>query len=303
MVDICACDVEDKEKLALFRLKRTEWKECLLEGDLSIANQITNMLWNDTVFRTFDETRRLTTERKTEAFGFNAPLLNLLDQGYLSTQVMSIRRLTDPNFHDPNKAIISLPRLIDDMQKYRDIITRENYICYKGNVFNEVVKDPEDFSKHFHWTKKQEYFDKLADVSAENRQRTDKISETKFKALRKKLEVCQDLRTYANKFIAHASDPKNRTTLTDKQKNITRQHLDEAYIAIIRVSSYLSVMILYETSLGDVPKTAFNQVKNLDKPMLAAEDLNKLRDFWKIRTEEIASWGRDITSSEDITPI
>jgi hypothetical protein len=55
-----ACDVTDKEALESFRLKREEWLY-LMEGDPDHAvwKQINAMLWNDAVFRTVNEARRL----------------------------------------------------------------------------------------------------------------------------------------------------------------------------------------------------------------------------------------------------
>ncbi len=293
MVDLCECDVKEKEKLALFRLKRSEWKGCLIEDKFSISNQITNMLWNDTIFRTFDEARKLTKKRNTNNLGFNRPLLGLLDQSYATTQVMAIRRLTDPTLHDPNKAIISLPRLIDDMKQNSDLITRENYICYEGTAFRGA-SDEEDPINQMHWDRKQKYFDKLSNVPANKRSRTDKIGDKIFKSLSKELTACKDLRTYANKFVAHASDPQNRTKLTEKEKNITRQNLDDAYKAIIRVSSYMGAIILYEHSLGQVPIPQFNQTENLDKPMVTKEDLSNLKSYWRQRSKEVVSWGSSL---------
>lgn len=96
MIDICNCDVEDKETLALFRIKRDEWKKCLIDDTLSISKQITHMFWKDAIFRTFNQARKLTHERKSGELGFNGPILELLDEGFAVSQVMAIRRLTDP---------------------------------------------------------------------------------------------------------------------------------------------------------------------------------------------------------------
>jgi len=248
MIDICDCDVKDKEKLALFRLKRSEWKQCLIEDTFSISKQISNMLWNDTVFRTINEARKLTSRTNTESTGFNGPLLELFDQGYTTTQVMAVRRLTDPTFHDPSRAVISLPRLIDDMKQNCHVITRENYICYEGISFEGVCqeKDPINW---MHWKRMHNNFDRLSNVSVDQRKRTDKIGDNVFKALAKELKVCEGLRVHANKFIAHASDARNRISLTDRERKVTLQKLDDSYRTIIRIASFLGAIILYEHSL------------------------------------------------------
>lgn len=296
MIDICDCDVKDKEGLALFRLKRAEWKKCLIDDTFSVSKQIMNMLWNDTVFRTINEARRLTHERHSNDIGFNGPLLELFDQGYGTSQVMAIRRLTDPNFYDPNRAVISLPRLIEDMRFNSDLITRENYVCHEGTAF-EGVSHEKDGINWMHWKRKHEYFDRLSKIPPDKRARTDKIDKQVFKELTKELKVCEGLRTYANKFVAHASDSKNRISLTDNQRRITLQRLDECYKAIIRVASFIGAVILYEHSLGGVPVPQFNHLENLDKPIVFRDDIVKLDVFWNTRVKEVNAWGRDIWPS------
>ena len=293
MADICDCDVKDKEKLALFRFKRSEWRKCLIDENFSISKQLSNMLWNDTVFRTINEARKLTAKRNSKEIGFNGPLLDLFDQGYGTAQVMAIRRLTDPTFHDPNRAVISLPRLIEDMKQNADLITRENYICYDGIAFEGVTHE-KDGINWMHWKGMHENFDRLSNVSHDKRERTDKIDKNVFKSLAKELKVCEGLRTYANKFVAHASDPRNRINLTEKQRNINLQKLDESYKAIIRVASFIGAIILYEHSLGEVPVPQFNQIENLDKPMVSQDDLSNLHSYWHGRTKEVGSWDNEL---------
>jgi len=123
IIDICECDVEDKESLALFRLKRDEWKRCFIDDHYSVVKQIEHLLWNDTVFRTFNEARKLSLEEKNDDIGLNNPVINLLDEGFVASQVMAIRRLSDPNFYDPKKAVISLRRVIDDIGDSFNIFT------------------------------------------------------------------------------------------------------------------------------------------------------------------------------------
>ena len=296
MIDICDCDVKDKEKLALFRLKRAEWKECLIDDTLSVSKQIRNMLWNDTVFRMINEARRLTHGRKSNDIGFNGPLLELFDQGYATSEVMAIRRLTDPNFYDPKRAAISLPRLIDDMKFNADLITRENYLCHEGTAF-EGLSHGKDGINYRHWKTKHENFDRLSKVSPDKRTRTDKIDKHIFKELTKELKVCKDLRTYANKFIAHASDPRNRINLTDNQKRITLQRLNECYKAIIRVAWFIGPIILCEHSLSRVSFPLFNLLENLDKPMVFQDDIKRLNTFWNNRVKEVDAWDNGIWPS------
>lgn len=292
-MNICDCDVIDKEKLALFKLKRTEWKKCLIEDTFSISKQIMNMLWNDTVFRTINEARRLTNERKSKSFGFNSPLLEVFDQGFGTIQVMAIRRLTDPGSYDPKRAVFSLPSILNDMLEHADFITRENYICYEGIRFEGVSHDADGIN-WMHWRRMHDNFDKLSKTDPKNRARNDRIDTKIIKNLSKQLKVCDSLRTYANKFIAHASHSKNRIKLTEKQKKITLESLDDCYRAIIQVASFIGAVVLYEHSLGGVPVPQFNHLNDLDKPMISNEDIQALDEFWNNRTNEVDSWDNDL---------
>ena len=95
---------------------------------------------------------------------------------------MAIRRITDPTFRDPSRAVISLPRLIDDMRQSTDLITRENFICYEGTSFEGVTHEKEGID-WMHWKRRHEIFDRLSNVSPDNRRRDDKMAESVLKSL------------------------------------------------------------------------------------------------------------------------
>jgi len=232
MINICDCDVHDKEALAIFRTKRANWNNWLFKDSLSVSNQIRYMLWKDAIFRTFNEARRLTINRESKSLGFNGPLLHLLDEDFIVSQVMAIRRLTSANI---------------------DIFTRENYVSYDGSKYEGLSLEGDGIDKWMPWKKKHENCDTLSSVSPQNRSRADRVNKSVFIKLNKELKICENLRTYANKFIAHASDPIGRFKLTENQKEVTLDKLDQCYKAIIRVSSFIGVIVLYEHTLGRVP--------------------------------------------------
>ena len=245
MIDICTCDVKDKANLALFIQKREEWERCVVGSEPhAVHRQVTHMLWNDTVFRTFNEARRLTVEGKSKKHGFNAPLIRLLDEGFVATQTMSIRRLTDRNFRDPEKAVISLVRVLDDIKENADLVTRENYVCHEGTPYAEP-DSMKDGVAWMHWRRKQANFDKLSGTTQDKRERSDRMQKSILKSLSRELKNCDSVRRYVNKFIAHASDPATNSELTEEEKKITLDKLDDCYRAIIRVGSFLRAVFLY----------------------------------------------------------
>lgn len=296
MVDICECDVTDKEALALFRMKRAEWKRCLIDDSYSVSQQISHILWNDIVFRTFNEARKISIEDGSDDTGLNGPVIDLMDEGFVVSQVMAIRRLSDPNFYDPKKAVLSLRRIIDDIGDSLDVFTRENYICFEGIKF-EGLSHEKDGINWMHWDRKQKNFDRLSRVSITNRSRNDKIAKKISSSLRCELNSCNDLRIYANKFIAHASDKPGKSKLTARQKGITLNNLDEAYKAIIKCGSFLGAVILYEHTLGGVPVPQYNQFENIEKAIIRTNDISKLGEYWRQREKVVNSWDNEVWPS------
>ena len=65
---------------------------------------------------------------------------------------------------------------------------------------------------------------------------------------------------------------------------------------LIRVASFLCANILYEHLLGGVPTPQFNQLENLEKPMIAQDHLSNLQSCWQERTKEVGSWEGDLWS-------
>jgi hypothetical protein len=293
LIDICKCDVEDKESLAVFRNRRQEWKRCLIEDPYSVSHQISHLLWNDTIFRAFNEARRLSIEKNDNGVGLNGPVINLLDEGFVALQIMAIRRLTDSNFYDPNKAVISLLRVINDIKDNLNLFTRENYICYNGTQFDGLTHQKDNIN-WFHWDRKHNNFDRLSGTSPETRSRQDKLDKKFLSFLRSELKACSDLRTYANKFIAHTSDYPGKVKLTDRQKSITLEKMDEAYKSIIKTGSFLGAVILYEHSLGGIPVSQYDQFENIDKPVIKVEDLPALHTFWHDREKAVRTWELEI---------
>ncbi len=292
--DICTCDVGDKQKLAVFREKRAEWCEAIIGNDAhSIKNQILSILWEDAIVRTVNEARRLFVEAPHKDKGFNSDLIGLLDRGFVVRQIMAIRRLTDPGFHDPERAVISLTSVLDDMERNLALLTREHYICYDGTPF-EHCSEGVNHVDYFHWRARQQYFDRLSGVSEKHRTRRDRVDEHLFSKLRKKLSACDDFRAYANKFIAHAAAPSKKRDEIKEERQITLNKFDEAYQAIVQVSSLLGVAILYEHGLGQVPTPQYDHLENLDKPMILKNESASLSDFWHRRVREVESWGANI---------
>ncbi len=297
-LDICACDVEDKEALAAFRGCRKRWYEWLFGDDQhSISKQITTIVWDDAIFRTLNEARRLSVEHPSSEKGFNADLLDLLDRSFVASQVMALRRLTDPGFHDPKKGVISLARLLAEIEVNSHLLTREHYICFDGTPFDRPLDEPDQLRtlmrEHMHRT-----FDLLSRKPATSRSRKDVVQMSLLREVSKTLEVCGDFREYANKFIAHAAAPSTTRQRVREETRITLDKFDLAYRAVVRAASFVGIGILFERSLGDVPTPQYDHLENLDKPMALPDDVDRLAEFWQARDEEVRKWSENVLPKE-----
>ncbi|MGA7925661.1 MAG: hypothetical protein WCA20_06660 [Candidatus Sulfotelmatobacter sp.] len=127
------CDVVDREALVLYRVKRYEWLSWyeLRKGDPNtIQQQLFSMMFLDLAYRTLAFARQKTDEDSVVS-AQSGLLAHFLDQGYVATQVLAIRRLLDGR-----KDVFSLRRLLDDITKHQHLITREIYVCNDGLLFD-----------------------------------------------------------------------------------------------------------------------------------------------------------------------
>ena len=210
------CSVTDKALLTEFREKRSEWMDWL-ERDVhhNIFGQIHSMMWNDAAYRSLNEARRFASANNPTA-SMNGMFGELIDRGYVSTQVLDICKITDRSNSDPKKAVISLPRLLDNIRDHRHLLTRENFVSYDGLPYDYAAAHqthidsltPEELGK-VRWVSTEgpdawgtsermhNAFDKLSGIAADKGTRTDLIHENVFKTVESWFDapILQKLRT------------------------------------------------------------------------------------------------------------
>ena len=281
MYKLLDCDVEDLDKLAIFRYKRNQWVEMLGGKDRhSIFKQLTEIYINDIYYRVINETRRLSIENKVNQ---NGRLHHLIDTGFVASQSLGIRRLTEPYTGQRNKLVISLPRILDDMEENLELITRENSLCYDGAKYDGSGNtNLDDLAELIH-----KNFDKLSGVTSSTRKRTDLIQGDLFKWLRKEFKKCELIRRYANKLLAHAADPENRGEV----KCPTFDEFDNCYKVLSSMCNCVSSSLLYDTFYSFVAITPFDELTGLDTAICNADDLPELEKYISDRRNEMESFG------------
>src|SRR4030042_925182 len=99
-----------------------EWEERLVGDDInSIRNQIYNMIWDSAVFQSINECRKYAPKNEKGEIELNGVVHRFIDKCFFETQAIAIRRLIDKR-----KDVISIYRLIDDMEEHRPLLTRGN---------------------------------------------------------------------------------------------------------------------------------------------------------------------------------
>ncbi|WP_412558072.1 hypothetical protein [Thalassospira sp. MIT1370] len=312
---VAECDVSNSNQLAEFREKYSEWITWFSEDEHhSICKQVNGIMWSDAVFRTLNESRRFSNEDSPTA-STNAMLAEFIDSGFVSTQILSICKITDAYYGQKKKGIISLPRFIDDLKKHKKLLTRELYVCFDGLPYDyQTIRDneysnmtPEEFrtvrylpsSGPKAWTVSQrlhDFFDRLSGVSSDNRCRTDLIDDRVFDTLESWLQspTFEKLRTLRNKFTAHAADGYSREQVLLESKGISLDEIEEAQRALIRTANEIGSAILYHHGIGGpVPIPQFDLFKNLTLPFIPEKNIEELRDWWSTHEMDRESWLRE----------
>jgi hypothetical protein len=291
------CDVVDKTKAVSFREKREQWEFWFSGNDShSIWNQISTLLWNHALFCTINELRKIAAQDSNAGIAFNSSVMDMFDAGYVTRQTLAIRRLTEKPQDDPNRAVISLRRILFDIRENLSLITRENYVAYDGFPYDPqpcYVSGWIASSGDKAWLTSKllhDNFDRLSGVASSTRNRNDLINGRWINYLDGKLKICDDIKTYVDKFVAHGSDPETRSGLSDDQLTITLDRLEKCYQAICQVAAFIYGPFLWIASVRALPTPQYNHLEHLDKPWINSDQVDKVHDLWWEQVKIIEQW-------------
>ena len=308
------CDVLDRTKLESYRAhwrKWMSWYDHSQNEPHSIEQQIQTMLFNDLTYRSVVSARG-TVSPEIEVAARTTTLTFLLDSGYVTTQVLAVLRLLD-NRSD----VISVTRLLKDVQRHRAVITRENYVSSFGLPYDPLgwQQDGRDLSASVgifgleapeltYWMQSHhlhETFDRLSGKGTENRSRNDTIPNSVFKRLHDWLttDSIRKLETVRNNFLAHAADEASRGGT--KYEGVRFVELDEAQRAIIRVERAVTDLILARRIARDVvPMPPLGLFAKLDLAYATKEAESQMYDRWDELSDERNKWKQGLL--EELIP-
>ncbi|MBR0857827.1 hypothetical protein [Bradyrhizobium liaoningense] len=287
------CDVADKRALEQFRAKRTVWRSWLEEDEHhAIWSTIQQMVWTDVAFRSLTAAGSAGTSTALQ----NPLMAEALINGYFATQILAVRRLVDGG----NSDIISLRRLLKDLKAHAHLLTREHYVCYDGLPYDFARVQEEEMSAHLTqgggaiwaatsgrraWHSSRmghEQFDKVSKVSADRRQRDDRIASSTLSTIETWLNEsgAAELGKWSNVYLAHAGGPTARQAFSNFQVTVDR--ISEAIRNLARVAEALGAYVLWSSGrLNALMATAqFDPFEGLEGPVMSADQQTAARVLW-----------------------
>lgn len=283
------------------------WIECLKGSDPnSVFSQITTMVWDTGIFRIINEGRKIQVEKNSTAPEINGSLHSFINRNYFLSQMVVIRCLIDRYPLRGRKGVFSIYALLDDIQKYRNELTRETFLGLNNLPYDENsvrLKRWEFFNQQPNdqvFTIPREYdyeiiaethqtFDRLSNTSAEIRQPDDIISDRLFVRLKEKLAECKQITDFVDKFVAHSTTPESRTLQNFKKSEISLRKLWDAQRIIFEVAEFISLVLFSEGHMAlafELP--AFFDY--WDKPIFEDSDGNLVRKTWEAYRIETKAW-------------
>jgi len=281
--------------------KFREWEDWLFGDDIhSISHQIHRMIWDSAVFQSINEARKHAPKDQEGKPQLNGMVHEFINICFFKTQALTVRRMLDKRTD-----VVSLYRLIDDMEKNCHILTRAgileahgypyDYDKAQGEFLEEQLRTKAKrgdansikfvFSHHMH-----ENIDILCRVKPDDRKSQDCVKKEIFTYLKQKLDSCKSIYDYVNKFVAHSATPESRASINADEINITYGVILEAHKIICQTAGFLGLMILNRSFGGFLAIPQFDQFENFEKPWATEEIVQKLYAFWKGYDEETRKW-------------
>jgi hypothetical protein len=298
------CDVQDKRKLESYRAlwrKWMSWYDHSPDEPHSVEQQLHTMLFSDLTYRSI-VVARATTGPEIKVSAQASTLAYLLDTGYVTTQTLAVLKLLDDR-----RDVISVMRLLKDVQKHRAVITREIYVSSFGFPYDPQSWQTEgrelspavgvfglEAPELTYWIQSHylhETFDRLSGTRPDERSRDDVIPNAVFKRLHDWLDTdsIRKLETLRNNFLAHAANSASRGET--KNQGVRFVELDEAQRAIIRVERAVTDLILARRIGREVvPMPPLGMFAKLDLAYATKEAERQMYDRWDELTEERNHW-------------
>ena len=295
------------EKLSMEQAWKN-WGDCLKGDDPnSIFQQISTMIWDTAIFRIIIAARQSQIKKNPQEPEINGALHSFIDRNYFQSQSAFIRRLTDNSYGLTGKrGVYSLVALINDVFCYRDELTREMFFKFRNMPYDytEVQNREREFiltqplgkaffvPSEFDWesiVEAHQIFDRLSGATPNNRNPNDVVAKSVFERLQKKLDRCQEITNYVDKFIAHSATPESRSSKDVNKSAVTFKRLWEAHQIIFEVAEFLSVILFSEGHMAlAIENPTFFEY--WEKPLYEKGEIDLVRTSFEKYRKETEGW-------------
>lgn len=278
--------------------KFEEWREWLFGEDThSIQRQILNMIWDAAVFRTINEARNYSEIDENGEPQLNNMVHRFINHSFFQMQAIAIRRLLDGR-----KDVVSIGRLINDIQRNCHLLTRRTLLdvlgypyeyekdlasCYRAAVKG---KPRPDILVYKHSQSIHKNIDSLAGVQSDQRSPDDSVRAELVAWLKRRLEGCWEIGNYVNKFVAHAATPESRAKINADELKITLGKLLDAHKIICEIAQLIGLRLLYHSYGNFLVVPQYDQFEHFEKPWVSESALPELNDYWQGYYKETMSW-------------
>ncbi|KKM77273.1 hypothetical protein LCGC14_1371700 [marine sediment metagenome] len=282
--------VDEKTKEVLLRennndlqTKYKEYHELRIELDDSIEQ------WKKDI-----EKNSLEEEKEFYLSCGNSNLAKLIDNGFITRQILGISRLVA----DLDSDSISLRNMVNHIKKQQSFITREIFVCYDGAPYDyeeelqkhrddelsrasvnskdgEVVfchhgRIPANDSKDRH-----EFFDRMSGVK--KRAKDDIMSGEFFQWMERKLDNCQHVAEVAENVVIHQKR-------NPKETSVTFFELEECHVRLRKI--YNTIALYFYNATYSPIVSGYGLTKNLDKPWIDSDRISEIHEMDREKEKE-----------------
>lgn len=281
------------------------WQEWFEGNDKnSIRSQILNMIWDSAVFQSINECREYAPKNDKGETELNGVVHRFIDKCFFETQSLAIRRLLDRR-----DDVISLCRLVEDMEKHCYLLTRKNILdahgypyeyeqekkrikeeAYRNAPSGPIVISNQSYFICFESERVHNIIDFLSDVESAKRSPDDCVRPKIFEWLKQRISRCDEIKTFVNKFLAHSATSESRSYLKPTELDVTLGQILEAHKIICENADFIGLNILC-TGFGDfLAAPQFDQFVYFDKAWATEKTIKKLREFWSNYNMQTMNW-------------
>jgi hypothetical protein len=285
---------------------RNKWREQLLEVDRnSIKQQLLQVTWDLAVFRIVQESLKFVPQDQHGRPQINGPLLELLAGSFFKNFMVFLRRMTDGR-----QDVISLFRILDDMQRDSSLITRGAIFEAEGLSYDyEPIKQKEhdwrmeqlalghtsvNIPSEYHWEFSEDRhraIDSMVKTTADKRSPLDRIPRQLFENLKSRMVgLAGPVKTHVDHFLAHSASQERRQISSADEISITFNQLRKAHQVLCETASFLSFAILGESTGQWLAYPQYDPLEFLEMPFSSADGIGNLRQKWDEMNQESQAW-------------